>query len=42
MNLNDQHRDRVGDVADAIAHSLFVQNGAVRAGGVAAFQRQWR
>ena len=24
MNLNDQHRDRVGEVADAIAHSLFV------------------
>ena len=23
MNLNDQHRDHVGDVADAIAHSLF-------------------
>jgi CubicO group peptidase (beta-lactamase class C family) len=26
MNLNDQHHDRVGEVADAIAHSLFVQN----------------
>lgn len=23
MNLNDQHHDRVGEVADAIAHSLF-------------------
>jgi CubicO group peptidase (beta-lactamase class C family) len=23
MNFNDQHHDRVGDVADAIAHSLF-------------------
>jgi CubicO group peptidase (beta-lactamase class C family) len=31
MNLNDQHRDRVGEVADAIAQSLFVQDGAVRA-----------
>jgi D-alanyl-D-alanine carboxypeptidase len=27
MNLNDQHRDHVGEVAEAIAHSLFVQNG---------------
>jgi CubicO group peptidase (beta-lactamase class C family) len=26
MNFNDQHNDRVGDVADAIARSLFVQN----------------
>jgi CubicO group peptidase (beta-lactamase class C family) len=24
MNFNDQHHDRVGDVANAIAHSLFV------------------
>jgi D-alanyl-D-alanine carboxypeptidase len=36
MNLNDEHHDRVGEVADAIAQSLFVQNGAVRAGAVAA------
>jgi len=27
MNLNDQHNDRVGEVADAIARSLFVHNG---------------
>ena len=25
MNLNDQHIDRVGHVAEALAHSLFVQ-----------------
>ncbi len=36
MNLNDQHHDRVGEVAEAIAHSLLVQNGAVGAGPVAA------
>lgn len=36
MNLNDQSRDRVGEVVDAIAQSLFAQNGAVRAGAVAA------
>jgi CubicO group peptidase (beta-lactamase class C family) len=24
MNFNDQHHDRVGEVADAVAHSLFV------------------
>jgi len=42
MNLNDQHNDHVGDVANAIAQSLLVQNGAVRADTVAAFQRQWR
>ena len=28
MNFNDQHHDRVGDVADAIAHSLFAQSGS--------------
>ncbi len=32
MNVNDQRRDRVGEVANAIAQSLFVQNGAVGAG----------
>ena len=48
MNFNDQHHDRVGEVAEAIAHSLFVQNGAVvpdawaSAGETPAFQRQWR
>jgi len=54
MNFNDQHHDRVGDVAEAIAHSLFAQNGAIGPGAVAArdakpssgetpaFQRQWR
>ena len=36
MNLNDEHHDRVGEVAEAIAHSLFVQNGAVGPGAVAA------
>ncbi len=36
MNLNDQHRDRVGEVADAIAHSLFAQNGAGGAGAASA------
>jgi D-alanyl-D-alanine carboxypeptidase len=36
MNLNDERNDRVGEVANAIAHSLFVQNGAVGAGAVAA------
>jgi D-alanyl-D-alanine carboxypeptidase len=36
MNLNDQSDDRVNDVTDAIAHSLFVQNGANGAGAVAA------
>jgi CubicO group peptidase (beta-lactamase class C family) len=28
MNFNDQHHDRVGDAADAIAHSLFAQTGS--------------
>jgi CubicO group peptidase (beta-lactamase class C family) len=35
MNFNDGG-DQVEDVAEAIAHSMFVQNGAVRAGAVAA------
>jgi len=35
MNLNDGG-DRVEDVAEAIAHSLFVENGAVGAGAMAA------
>ncbi len=32
MNFNDQGGDHVEEAAEAIAHSLFVQNGAVRAG----------
>lgn len=36
MNPNDQHRDHVGEVADAIAQSLFVQNGAVGVGAASA------
>jgi hypothetical protein len=32
MNLNDPSDDRASDVTDAIAHSLFGQNGTIRAG----------
>jgi CubicO group peptidase (beta-lactamase class C family) len=32
MNITDQGRDRVGEVANALARSLFVENGAAGAG----------
>ena len=31
MNLNDQRRNRVEEVGEAIAHSLFVQKGPAQA-----------